>query len=858
VSTLGAALWLFRGVIVPSWRRHRLRTALTLVGVTIGVQVVVAVRIVNRSTVASFAHTVEAIAGGADLQITNGTAGVPEDLILEVAALPGVESAAGLVQGTLRTPEGPLTLFGADLLGDQRIRQIQFPRDHVRIPDELRFLNAPDSVALSTSFAAQAGLDLGARIHAIAPTGPVTVTVRGFLDPVGPAALFGGAVALADLPAAQEILGLGNRVDQIDVKLAGGAEVERVQAEIAVLAAGVGSVGPPRERAARLGSMLASVQTVLALLGFFAIIVGAFIIYHTMQTAIVQRRRDLALSRAVGFSSATAAAAIALEALALGAVGALAGLALAVAAAQLSLNVVTSGIAAIWARIDHPELMVALRDVALAGELGIGVSLAAAAAASRDVLRLRVLDHLRDLPDDSPPVPARRAALAGVALAGLGFALGYADLRPEVASGKIAYIMASVVLVAFGYVLLAPAVAQPILRALARVAKRARGLTLALATEHLARDAHRTQGAAAALMVAFAMVLIAGAFIASLRESLVTWVDQTLAPDLAVQASAQLPLPASPTLPAGVAELIREIPGVADVSPSRAINVRVGGTLAVLRSESSSAVRRHAYPVVESAGSEWLDRFGTGAAVVISDNLAYRQRLRAGDTLALDTPTGRASFEIGAVVIDYTLDVGTILVESGAYRRLWQDDLANSVAVWVAPGADPVAIRARIAERVSPRMPLTIMTSGELKRSVGAALDGALVMTYAIQLLAIAIALIGVVNLFLAEVERRRREIGLLRGVALDGHEIRRTLALEALILGGLGGVMAVLYAWPVSLMLVTRSTRLISGWSLSFTFPYALAAATVAVAALTSMAAAVYPARRATAVPVARLVSVE
>ena len=222
-----------------------------LIGVIIGVQAVVAINLVNRSTLASFEHTAEVIAGGADLQISNGSVGVPEALIETVAAVPGVTSVSGLVQGTVRTQWGALTLFGVDLVADQQIRQIQFPEEHVRIPDELGFVNATDSIAVSTSFAGQAGIELGSSFALVGPMGRDALVVRGFLDPVGPATLFGGAVALADLPTVQRIFGLGERVDQIDIKLAEHAPIESTKARIAAVIDGTGSVDAPRERGAR-------------------------------------------------------------------------------------------------------------------------------------------------------------------------------------------------------------------------------------------------------------------------------------------------------------------------------------------------------------------------------------------------------------------------------------------------------------------------------------------------------------------------------------------------------------------------------------------------------------------------------
>ena len=80
----------------------------------------------------------------------------------------------------------------------------------------------------------------------------------------------------------------------------------------------------------------------------------------------------------------------------------------------------------------------------------------------------------------------------------------------------------------------------------------------------------------------------------------------------------------------------------------------------------------------------------------------------------------------------------------------------------------------------------------------------------------------------------------------------------EALVLGALGGILAFLFAWPVARLLVTHSTRMVSGWSLAFAFPYGMVVVTVVVAALTSMVAAYYPGRRAAALRTATLVVIE
>jgi putative ABC transport system permease protein len=250
-----------------------------------------------------------------------------------------------------------------------------------------------------------------------------------------------------------------------------------------------------------------------------------------------------------------------------------------------------------------------------------------------------------------------------------------------------------------------------------------------------------------------------------------------------------------------------------------------------------------------------VDAFGRGEVVFVSDNFAYRHNAHAGDTLPLETPAGERRFRIAAVLTDYTLDIGTIVINRDTYRELWRDDLVNTFGVWLETAANAEHVRAAISERLASRQRVTILSGREFNGQIAGALDNALLMTYAIQVVAIAIAVIGVLNFFLAEVVDRRREIGLLRGVAFTRAQILQMFSTEALLLGIVGGVLAVLFGWVIARMLVLHSTRLISGWALAFDFPWALAGATVVIAAATAVAAGIYPARRAATERVADLV---
>src|SRR5207249_11136636 len=95
---------MFRLLQTLSWRhvrRHQLRTALTFLGIALGVAVIVAIAMVNRSLTSSFQSTIEQIAGKAVLQVANGESGINESLFPVIRDTPGVQDAAAAVEGFL-------------------------------------------------------------------------------------------------------------------------------------------------------------------------------------------------------------------------------------------------------------------------------------------------------------------------------------------------------------------------------------------------------------------------------------------------------------------------------------------------------------------------------------------------------------------------------------------------------------------------------------------------------------------------------------------------------------------------------------------------------------------------------------
>lgn len=851
-----AVYWLLRDVTWPALRRHRLRALLTLVGVVVGVQLVMTIQLVNRATLASFERTFETLTGSADLHVTNGDVGVAEGLIERLAAAPGVQSVSGIVRGPVATPFGTLTVFGVDLLADQSLRERQFPRRHVHLGDELRFVNATDSIALATGWAARAGLARDAELSVTGPAGPSPLVVRGTLDPVGPATLFGGAVGLVDLPTAQRLFAREGRVDEIAVLFGPDADGAAVTTRLRALVEGQGVVGDPAARLGGIAGLLGGLRTIFAITSVLGITVGAFLVHHAIRSAVLQRRRALAIARALGYRRAVVATTILVEAAIFGAVGALLGSGLAIVAARLAIDLVTGAVSVIWTRAGEATVAPDAADFSLALAVGVGCALVAALGPALAAARVDVVEQLR-----STSVRRRAPIGTGTVAGGIAACLlacaafASAALWDSLAGDLVAIAIGSTTMTV-GYAALAPFLLRGV-AAVARRLARGRAVTWSLAAEQLARDPVRCRGTLGALMAAFAFVLCVTAFVRSLSGTILDWMDQALAADLYVGATPDLPLPAAPTLPATLEAELAAIPGVADATPTRITLSEVDGRIVGLKATRVRQLRARPFPVVRQV-PEYLDAFGRGDAVLVSDNLAFRLGVDVGDPITLVSPTGPHTLPIAAIIVDYTIDVGTVTVETDAYRRWWGDTQVSTYMVHVAHGTTPATVRDAIERRFAGSRPLSVLTAGEFKRNTTDAIDGAFVLTYALQLVAACVAAIGLVNFFLAEVVDRRREIGLLRTVALDRGQLGRSFAAEAVLIGLAGGVLAVLWGWPIARIIVTHSARMVSGWQIGFLFPWGMAALTPLVVAGTAALAALVPVRVTARASLRGLVAVE
>ena len=226
--------------------------------------------------------------------------------------------------------------------------------------------------------------------------------------------------------------------------------------------------------------------------------------------------------------------------------------------------------------------------------------------------------------------------------------------------------------------------------------------------------------------------------------------------------------------------------------------------------------------------------------------------LALGDTVELDFPAqeGVALEVVGTYGADAAVD-GEYVIDLGTYTEVVGPGSDAGVSLVVADGVDVEDVRGPV-EAIAEAYPGTdVQDLGQVVETVEEQIDGLLNILIGLLVLAIIIAVIGIVNTLALSVIERRREIGLLRAVGMERPQVRGTVRRESVLVavfGALLGIaMGVFFGWALVTALADQGIDVL-------VFPVTRLVAYVAVAAVAGVVAAVLPARRAARLDVLHL----
>jgi len=807
-----------RAVLAGSLAQNRTRTALCVLAIALGVALGYAIQLITHSAINEIGLSVRTLSGEADLQVRGPRSGFDERLYAELARSAEVAATSPIIELDAKLVGRDETL---QIVGIDAFRAAQVEPGLVAAPEERLDLLRPDNVFLSPAAAQSLAADKGAMLAFQSGLREVRLRVAGTL-----AATSHRRFAVMDIASAQSAFDRAGILTRIDLRLRPGVDVadfrRRLQAH---LPAGL-SIDTPEANLATGASVSRSYRVNLNVLALVALFTGGLLVFSTQALAIVRRRAQFALLRVLGMRRNRLVRWLIAEGALLGAIGGILGLPAGYLLAQTAVRVIGPDLGSGYFRGVAPALDPAPWAMALCFGLGVAAALLGSLAPALEASRAAPAQALK--PGDEEGALARlRPIWPGLAALIAGGLLAF---LPPIADLPL-FGYASIALLLAGTLLLMPRIAVVVLAALP--APRASAPRLALLQ---LRGAPGQAAVSLAAIVASVSLMIAMAImVASFRDALDLWLERILPADLYVRpaggdtaylsADDQAKLGALPGVKR--AEFLRDQQIVLDPARprvfllARAIDPKTAQQKLVLVSEARPAPAGAPPPLW--ANEAMVDLYGFTVGKIIELPIAGK----------------RVSFTVAGIWRDYARPQGAVVIQRDRYIAATGDRGATGAALWLGSGAKIEDITREIERDVAGSDRLDIATPGEIRALSLSIFDRTFAVTYALELAAVAIGLLGLSSSFGALVLARRREFGVLRHLGMTRGQVGTMLAAEGLAVSGVGLGAGLVLGFAISLVLIHVVNRQSFHWGMSLSVPWTvLAIASLAVLALSTITA--------------------
>jgi len=601
--------------------------------------------------------------------------------------------------------------------------------------DSGRWATGAGEVVLDAATAEDQGYAVGASVRVATGDRAAWYTVVGIARFGEVKSLGTATAAVFDVGVAQDVFGKDSAFDAILVSGRDGVPAADVRRAVQ---GAVGSASQVETAAAHdrfgldgLKQFISIIQVVLVVFGFVAILVGAFTIFNTLSITVAQRSRELGLLRMVGATRRQILGSVLLEALVIGVLASLIGLAAGFGVAEGLNKVFTS------MDLSLPEAgtVFALRTVVVAMLVGTVVTVVAGLIPAWRATRVAPVEALRA----SDP-GARKVRLPARAVRGLAGLLG-------------------------------------------RPAEKLGGVAGALARRNAMRQPGRTAVTASALMIGVALVTVVTVVAQGLRDTTSGTLERRIGATHVVTGADGW----SPTDPA-VASKLAGTPGVEGVTAVRQdVGLAFGDKEMVNSIDPTTVAGRFGFDWKEGGDAALTGLARDGA--IVDEGWATENGLTVGEAFSVTSAKGEElSLKVAAIESSPILDaiaMGPITVTQETFASAFEGD--HNFLTLVSASDDAAVDRALAAFPDAQAQ-----TTPEYVDAMTADIDSLLAIFYVLLALAVIVSLFGIVNTLVLSTFERTRELGMLRAVGMTRRQVRRMVRQEAVITALLGAGLGI------------------------------------------------------------------
>jgi putative ABC transport system permease protein len=832
----------FARMICGHYRRHRLEGALCLLGVALGVAVVVAIDAAVNACVQSFGGAVQSLAERSTHSLFAEDGTIADETYINLLKKQLPYPLAPVIDRGVLVSDGAQSLvgrlIGVDVFSERALRSYTKMSSSLDEAAFRKFLTQPNQVVLVDALARRLHAKAGSTVELTVGDHRVPVQVTGIIEPVGVARSQLTNLIICDLATAQELTGSLGRIDRIDTILETPQQEQDLTSQL-----------PPglvlrstRQQSASLSELIGSYRLNLNALSLMASFVAIFIVYNSMLISVQQRAESLGILRCLGGSRPQLAGIYFVEAIGFALLGGIVGI--------LGGWLLARGLVGYIATTIN-DLYASVRPGPVELERGMWAKGLAVSMVSCVVGALIPLYQASRV----PPVNAfrgtarhrvsRSTASWLLLLGGALLLAAYIVWQLPGNSPIVGFVMA--LLIALGFAFTCPWVTQ-VGSALVDVCSRpGQLLPLQMAASGVSRSLGITGVAVAAMMLAMSMNVGVRTMVSSFRGALGHWMEQRFAADVFIGPELTIKHKIDATIDPAVEAWVLKQPGVRRVIEYRAHTIDWHGkTVWIIGSDVTHLL--NTLPIkseLRRAG-----RFDPQSDVMISEPLAGRAKLRSGDTIEMDTPTGPRHFRVYGIFYDFGSERGQIMLDRHTYAAAWKDDSISALHIRLAPGVDRGETASAWSAELRKTYPVDVNSFEGVKTEVLAVFDRTFAVTTVLTWLAGGVAFCGLAGSLLALALARRRDYSILAAVGMSARQTAAWVLGQGLLIAWIAAAVASLAGTILAYVLAYVIQYRSFGWSIPTSPQPRFWIENGLLATLAALIAAIYPVYRLRVTP--------
>ncbi|MBX3043644.1 MAG: FtsX-like permease family protein [Candidatus Kapabacteria bacterium] len=814
------------------------QTLLSIIGIMLGVAVVISIDIANQSAYKAFELSMESVSGKATHQIISNPPGLADSLFRIIKteqyipkAAPVIEKFVGYKGDIPRT----FTLIGIDPFHEAPFRDYTADFRAIGGFDIAAFLTKKGAVVMSEFTARSLNINPGENFLVESDGKPKELFLLATIktDNEKQAKIIENLL-ICDISNAQDIAESQGFISRIDLILDDSFDFENLEAILPESA----RLQKSDTRSETGKQMTESFRINLTAMSLLALIVGMFLIYNTMTFSVVRRQKLIGLLRSIGVTRKEVFQLIIFEALAVGFIGTALGIAAGIFLGTGIINLVTKTINDMYFVLQVQEISITPFSIFKGFALGISATLISAYKPASDATKVAPRTVLIRSQSESDIVVKFKKYLIYAVI--FGFA-GFLILLLDSKNIYFSYLGIAPIILAFA--LVTPAFLVVSMKLLSPFMKRLFGSIGKMAARGISTQLSRTTIAVAALSISVSAAIGVGTMVSSFRHTVVEWLNMRLKADIYASVPTMVSRFNDGAFDYEIADRVSQIDGVKGMNLYREYQINHEGNIKHILAARVQNFNYETFKDNEVPNNILWDKFNTKEGVFVSESYSFKNSTKIGDSIDLPTNFGLKRLAVIGIFIDYSSDIGLIMMELSTYRRYYNDSLLSGLAVFVKDKSQIDRIMDEIRIAAGEDLNFIVRSNRLLIDSSVEIFDRTFLITNVLQLLAIVVAFIGILSALMALQLEKARELGVLRAIGMIPAQLWKMVILQTGLMGLIAGILALPLGNILAYILIHIINRRSFGWSIDFYFIPEYAFQGVLVAIFAAVLAGIYPA---------------